>query len=107
MKPILRTSLFVVALGAVGVIASARPADAQSSRFPESSTSYRKRMDNVVKVMREACNAHCPAASRSSVMASIDKMASRIMEVCADGIVTSAENDYVASTPRPAPVPTH
>ena len=105
MRPLLRSSVFVLALGATGVVASAHSADAQQTRYPESSTSYRKRLDGVIKTLRTACSARCPATDRERIMSGIDRLASRVMDVCADGVVTEAENDYVMKAMPPAPPP--
>ena len=94
MKRLLRSSVFALALGAIGVIATAPSADAQQ-QYPQNSTVYRKRMDNFLKVVREQCQKACPASERERVMTTYRHMESRIMDVCADGWVTSAENDYV------------
>lgn len=98
--------MLALALAAVGTVASGHNADAQQSRYPESSTSYRKRMDSMVKVLRARCLAACPPTERERIMAAISKVESRVMDVCADGWVTSAENDYVFSV-MPAPPTPH
>jgi len=103
LSPLLRSSVFAVALGVVGLVAAAPDAHAART-FPESSTSYRKRMDDFVKTLRTVCNQKCPADGRAKVMAALDRLSSRVMDVCADGVVTQAENDWVMSAmPDEAP----
>jgi hypothetical protein len=105
-RHLLRSTVFALALGSVGIVASTQSADAETQTgYPISSTVYRKRMTDMIKTVRDHCNAKCPAEERAGVSAYLDKIASRVAEVCADGVVTAAENTYVSSVPQPPPVP--
>ena len=95
-------NVFALALGALGVVALAPGADAQTVHYPVDSISYRKRLDDAIKMMRKGCDAHCPPKDRARIVAGIDRMASRVVDVCADGWVTAAENDYVWQAKPPS-----
>lgn len=63
-------------------------------------------MENMVKVLRAQCQKACPPTARERIMAALAKVESRVVDVCADGWVTDAENDYVMSVlPESGPPP--
>lgn len=95
MKSGLRGIVLLLALATGGVMAVS---DAQAAtQYPINSTAYRKKMGTLIQRIRTTCSARCPREAVPGIMAALTKVEFRITQVCADGWVTAAEDDYVLS----------